>query len=105
MGLHINLTGTPVMASPWRRRRMCILTAGGPVPAMLSGITATGAILETNARPSPGTSIELHHPDAGTICGSVSSVSAEGIRMAFTLSEASVAFALAAITADMSRPA
>ena len=105
MGLHINLSGAPVMASPWRRRRMCILTAEGPVPALLSGITATGATLETNSRPCPGTSIELNHPDAGTIRGSVNSVSAEGIKVAFVLSEASVAFALAAITADMSRPA
>ena len=84
---------------------MCVLIAEMPVPAALREVSATGAFLETNARPPIGSDIELHHPEAGAIAGIVQSVAGDGIRVSFDCGEHSVAFALAAITADMSRPA
>ena len=93
------------MASRWRRRPMCVLIADLPVPAALRDVSATGAFLETNARPALGSDVELHHPEAGAICGTVRSLAHDGIAIAFICGEQSVAFALAAITADMSRPA
>jgi hypothetical protein len=84
---------------------MCVLIADMPVPAALRDVSATGAFLETNARPAIGSEIELHHPEAGAIGGVVQSVAGDGIRVGFDCGEHSVAFALAAITADMSRPA
>ena len=96
--------GDSAMASRWRKRRMCILVADLPVPAGLRQISATGAVLDTNARPALGTKVELRHPEAGTINGVVRSISTDGIEICFSCSEYSVAFALAAITADMSHP-
>jgi hypothetical protein len=90
-----------VMATRWRRRRMCMLIADHPAPAALREISAGGAFLETNARPPLGASVELRHPDAGTISGTVRALADDGIGIVFTYSEASVAFALAAIAADM----
>ena len=84
---------------------MCVLIADLPVPAALRDISASGAFLETNARPPLGMDVELHHPEAGAIAGVVQAISGDGIKIAFDCGEASVAFALAAITADMSRPA
>jgi hypothetical protein len=92
------------MASRWRRRRMCLLVAGSPAPAALRHISASGAFLETGARPALGASVELRHPEAGAIAATVRSLGPDGIELAFPLGEASVAFALAAIAADMSRP-
>jgi len=89
------------MASPWRRRRMCVLLAGDPAPAALRDVSAVGAFVETNARPPLGAEVELHHPDAGAIAGTVRAVAADGVQLAFPCSERSVAFALAAIAADM----
>lgn len=83
---------------------MCVLIAGAPAPAALRDISASGAFLETNARPALGADVELHHPEAGAIAATVRSVSSDGIALLFECGEHSVAFALAAITADMSRP-
>ena len=105
MGAAASLEGRNNMASRWRRRRMCVLIADNPCPAALRQVSAAGAFLETNARPLLGASVELHHPEAGAIEGQVSSLAADGIGLAFRTSERSVAFALAAIAADMSRPA
>ena len=99
------LNGRSSMASPWRRRRMCVLVAGGAAPAALREISATGAFLETGVRPGLGDQVELRHPDAGTITGRVRALAEDGIAIAFARGEASVAFALAAIAADMSKPA
>jgi hypothetical protein len=92
------------MASRWRRRTTCVLIAGAPVPAALREVSGTGAFLETSIRPPLGSGVELHHPEAGAISGTVAGVSSDGIRIGFSCNEASVAFALAAIAADMSRP-
>jgi hypothetical protein len=83
---------------------MCVLVADTPAPAALREISARGAFLETNARPPLGASVELRHPEAGSIAATVYSVAFDGIRLGFPCSEASVAFAVAAIAADMSRP-
>lgn len=93
------------MASKWRRRRMCVLIAGQPSPAALREVSARGAFLETNARPTLGSTVELHHPEAGAIEGTVRSLADDGVQLSFACGERSVAFALAAISADMSRPA
>ena len=93
------------MATRWRRRRMCILLAGDqPAPGALREISALGAFLETNARLPLGAAVELHHPEAGAIAGTVDTLTSEGIGIGFPCGEASVAFALAAVAADMSRP-
>ena len=93
------------MATRWRRRRMCVLIVDHPAPAALRAVTAAGAFLETNARPALGADVELRHPEAGTIFGRVCSLADDGVGIAFECGERSVAFALAAIAADMSRPA
>src|SRR3954468_3560544 len=103
MGATAKIGGTQ-MASPGRRRRMCVLIAGEPAPAALRTISATSAFLETNIRPLLGSRAELHHADAGAIEGSVQAVGHDGVRIGFACTEQSVAFALAAITADMSQP-
>ena len=83
---------------------MCVLIADFPAPAALRDVSATGAFLETRVRPKLGDGVELHHPEAGAIAGTVCSIARDGIRIGFDCSEQSVAFALAAITADMSDP-
>ena len=99
-----SMTGRSGMASRWRRRRMCVLIHEQPAPAALREISATGAFLETDLRPAVGARVELRHPEAGNITGRVRALSTDGIAIAFTCSERSVSFALAAIAADMSRP-
>ena len=84
---------------------MCVLVADGASPASLRSLSATGAFLETNARPAVGAAVELRHPEAGRIDAVVRSLSPEGVELGFAYGEASVGFALAAIAADMSRPA
>ncbi|HYN45797.1 MAG TPA: hypothetical protein VES64_03810 [Allosphingosinicella sp.] len=105
MAVTASLNGRTNMASRWRRRTMCVLIAERPAPAALREVSAAGAFLETNARPPLGTSVELHHPEAGAIVGEVRSLAEDGISIVFSCGERSVAFALAAIAADMSRPA
>jgi hypothetical protein len=97
-------SGTNNMATRWRRRTLCVLIADQPCPAAMRNVSATGAFLETNARPPLGGNVELHHPDAGAIAGTVRWLAHDGIAIGFDCGEHSVAFALAAITADMSRP-
>jgi hypothetical protein len=104
MASRARLKTKAAMASRWRRRRMCVLIGDRPAPAALRDVSATGAFLETNARPALGRAVELHHPEAGAIEAIVRSVSPDGIGLSFTCGERSVAFALAAIAADMSRP-
>ena len=94
------------MATRWRQRRMCVLVAGtAPAPAAIRDISARGAFLETNQRLPLGSRVELRHPEAGTISAEVSTVARDGIGVAFDCDMKAVAFALAAIASDMSRPA
>ena len=105
MSVRQQFSPSTTMASPWRRRRMCLLLADQPAPAALATISGTGALLETNARPELGSCVALRHPEAGQIEGVVEAVSRRGIELSFECGEKSVAFALAAITADMSKAA
>jgi hypothetical protein len=105
MGARGHFIAEPNMASRWRRRRMCVLVGDAPAPAALREVSASGAFLETNARPPLGSSVELHHPEAGAITATVRAIVTDGIALAFHCGEGSMAFALAAITSDMSRPA
>ncbi len=93
------------MTSPWRQRRMCLLLGATAAPAAIRDVSARGAFLETNQRPPLGSRIELRHPVAGAITGEVSALAADGIAISFPVNGRAVAFALAAIAADMSRPA
>jgi hypothetical protein len=104
LGAPQSLDSNTFMATRWRRRRMCVLIADAPAPAALREVSAGGAFLETNARPPLGASVELRHPYAGAITGEVRSIADDGVGIRFTYGEHSVAFALAAIAADMSRP-
>lgn len=104
MAARRKFTSATAMASRWRRRTMCVLISDMPAPAALREVTATGAFLETNARPPLGAGVELHHPEAGAISGIVRSLAHDGIGIGFDCCEQSVAFALAAISADMSSP-
>jgi hypothetical protein len=99
-----NLERRGGMATRWRRRRMCVLIAESPSPAALREVSASGAFIETNARPALGAHVELRHPEAGTIMGEVRTLADDGVGIRFDCGERSVAFALAAIAADMSRP-
>jgi hypothetical protein len=105
MGATAKIGESTRMASRWRRRRMCLLVCDGASPAALREISATSAFVETNARPALGSRVALHHPEAGAIDGVVSALAPDGLRLAFPVSEQSAAFALAAIVADMSKPA
>lgn len=93
------------MTSPWRQRRMCTLVGATTSPATIRDISARGAFLETNQRPALGMVVELRHPMAGAISAQVSALAADGVAIAFSVNARAVAFALAAIAADMSRPA
>jgi hypothetical protein len=90
------------MTSPWRQRRMCTLVGATTAPAAIRDISARGAFLETNQRPQLGDAVELRHPVAGTISGRVSALATDGIALAFPVTARAVAFALAAVAADMS---
>jgi hypothetical protein len=92
------------MATKWRRRRMCILHTDRPSPAAIRTISARGAFLETNERPPLGSRASLHHPDAGVIEGEIRSLAQDGVELVFRGDAPAVAFALAAIGADMTRP-
>ena len=97
--------GSPAMASPWRRRTVCCLKWIQSIPVALHDVSAGGATLATKARLPLGTHVELIHPEAGSIFGTVSCVRTDVIEVDFDRSEYAMAFALAAITADMSSPA
>jgi hypothetical protein len=92
------------MVTRWRRRRMCVLVADAPAPAALRAIDATHAVIETSVRPELGAAVSLRHPDAGEIAARITAVAADSVTIGFDVGPASVAFALAAIAADMSRP-
>jgi hypothetical protein len=105
MGVLRGFADRSAMASRWRRRPMCVILADLPAPAALRDVSARGAFLETEARPEIGRRVELRHPEAGAIEGVVRALHQDGIALGFDGRERAVAFALAAIAADMSRPA
>lgn len=89
------------LAWRWRRRRLCVLIGDAPSPASIRAVSANGAFLETNARPSIGDVVELLHPEAGQIVATVETHGLDGIGIAFDGSAPAAAFALTAIAADM----
>ena len=91
------------MATPWRKRRLCLLMGETPSPAALREISARGAFLETNARPPLDACVDFLHPEAGTIAARVTAVSNDGIRITFAADRKAVAFAPAAIASDMTQ--
>ena len=91
------------MASPWRRRRMCVLHADSPSPAALEAVSGRGATIRSNAELTHGSSVTLVHPAAGEIVAEVHAVSETGIELSFLGDEHAVAFAFSAVAADMTR--
>lgn len=90
------------MATRWRRRSVCTLSADGSSQSVtLRAIDGNGAQLEVGDPPAPGSQIQLRHPHAGTIAGKVTESGHRTIRIGFDRSEAAIAYALAAIAADM----
>jgi hypothetical protein len=97
--------GSRQTAEPHKlRRALCVLMSDRPMPAALREISGAGAWLETSARPPQGSRVTLRHPDAGLIDAEVMAHDLIGLRLAFDRDEKAVAFALAAIAADMSWP-
>ena len=98
-------TGREVMTTRWRSRRLCELVGSESTAAAIRDVSARGAVLQTDQRPPIGSTVQLRHPHAGDISAIVSSHLGDGLGIDFALGSRSAAFALAAITADMSRPA
>lgn len=92
------------MASRWRRRRPCLIYDEVVHSAALIEVSGRGALIETGANLTIATEVTLSHPDAGEIRGVVDAITVRGVQLAFHMSEASVAFAVAAIASDMSDP-
>lgn len=92
------------MASRWRRRRVCQLIGedGGQSVALLA-IDGRGARIATNHPPALGSTVELHHPEAGSIRATVSEIAGGAIRISFGSAEDAIAYALNAIASDMTR--
>ena len=93
------------MANRWRRRQLCVLLGPVDVPASMRTVTGSAILLDTPARPPIGEAVTLRHPHAGTVTGQVEAHHADGIALRLGGTERDVAFAVAAIAADMSRPA
>lgn len=91
------------MASRWRRRPICLLIGERPAAAALIEVSGRGARLATTLCLAPGARVSLHHPEAGAIAASVIGGDASNLKLAFDEGIESVAFALAAVTADMTR--
>ncbi len=92
------------MASRWRRRQPCILAADHPNVAVIRRITASSAVVDTAARPPLGSRVTIHHPEAGAIEGTISGHLNDGLGIAFEDPVRAVAFALASLATDSSRP-
>lgn len=104
---HWHISDRPVaMASRWRRRRICTLIGDdGQRSVALRTIDGRGAWLDIAAEPAPalGSVVVLHHPDAGAIRATISEVGRNAVRVGFDGAEDAVAYALSAITSDMTR--
>jgi PilZ domain len=86
----------------FRSRRLCLIVAGTRCDAArLREISATGAALDTNARPPLGEAVRLKHPEAGEIAARVSRHTREGISLSFDLDDGAVSFAMLALATDM----
>lgn len=88
---------------PAERRPLCLLIADRTLPVALREVSGAAAWIETHARIELGTAVTLRHPQAGTVSAEVIGQDHQGLQLRFDRSEASVAFALAVIAADMRR--
>ncbi|MCZ4340832.1 hypothetical protein O4H52_04400 [Sphingomonadaceae bacterium G21617-S1] len=92
------------MASRWRRRRVCQLIGDeGRQSVALRSIDGRGAWLDSDHPHALGSIVELHHPEAGSIRATVSEIGLGSIRISFDGAEQAIAYALSAITSDMTR--
>lgn len=91
------------MASPWRRRSLCVLVAGRPVEVALCDVSARGARVATELPLPLGAAVELHHPEAGMMSAYVVACEAGALRLAFASGPQAIGFALAATASDMTR--
>lgn len=105
MGAVRRIGAKGAMASRWRRRPLCVLVVEEESPAALRHLSGAGAFLQTSARPPLGTAVTLRHPEAGPVDGHVIGVQKDGIALRFAPGPSSIAWAMTAIAADMSRPA
>lgn len=86
----------------FRSHRLCQIIAGRRRDsARLREISATGAALDTNARPPLGEAVWLRHPEAGEIAARVTRHTLEGVSISFDLDDKSVSFAVLALATDM----
>ncbi|MBC7985950.1 MAG: hypothetical protein H7X93_04675, partial [Sphingomonadaceae bacterium] len=69
--------------------------------AALAAISGRGARIETQAILERGARVRLRHPVAGAINAIVADVAGEGMTLDFEPGPGAIAFALAAIAADM----
>lgn len=103
MGALVELNAREAMATRWRRRTR-VVVLGDDAAATMRRVSATAIDLVTDARPPIGEAVELRHPEAGTVEGRVVAHAADGVSLRLSGNETAVAFAVAAIAADMSRP-
>jgi hypothetical protein len=87
-----------------RARRMCILHAHAAAHACIREISARSAFLETNARPPLGARVEIEHPEAGRVSGTVTMTALDGIGISFAPEPRAMGFALTMLVARMARP-
>ena len=92
------------MATLYRCRALCRIEGEQTTPAVLDVIDGGGARLATRLVLPVGDYVILHHPHAGPIAARVTRSDGHTLTIAFDRSKRSVAFALAAIVADMSKP-
>jgi len=95
--------GTNRRSAPryWARSSCILHTPGGPLNGRLRDISAAGAFLEMRRGPNPGTTIRLEHPVAGSLPGTVTRRTEDGISLAFIQGDDTVTFALQVISSEI----
>lgn len=78
-----------------------LLSEGALAPVAIRRISARGALLHAAVTPPLGARAALRHPVAGIIDGTIGAITPDGLLLAFRPGVEAVAFALAAIAADM----
>jgi len=82
-------------ASALRRHpRQCILMASAPFAAFIAGMNGNRVTLSTDARPEPGSTVELLHPDAGVLAAHVIDSDETGVTLAFSDADPATRFGM-----------